>query len=143
MLLMASEVILRFTLNKPTMWIFETSLMLGVCIYVLAWSYVQRHRGHVRVELIYMLLKTRGRALLDVIGHLIFLFPLFIIFTYVSGQAALESWAINERMIYSRWYPPFAPIRTVIVIASFLLLVQSFAVFVRDVHLLIRGKAYD
>ena len=142
-LLMSYEVIMRFVFRKPSMWAFETSIMLGTCIYVIGWSYVQRHRGHIKVEIIYEHLTSRGKVLLDVVGHLIFLFPLFVIFTYASFDAAWEAWELNERMVLTRWYPPFAPLRTVVVIASFLLLLQSFANFFRDFYFLVRNKNYD
>ena len=47
-------VILRYVFNSPTMWAYETSIMLGTTIYVLGWAYVHRHGGHIRVEVFYI-----------------------------------------------------------------------------------------
>ena len=140
--LITFEVIMRFVFRNPTMWAFETSMILGVIIYVFAWSYVQRHRGHIRVEILYAALPPRGQAMIDVIGHILFFFPLFIVFTYASIGEAWESWITNERLTLTQWYPPVAPLRTLVAIASVLLLLQGAATLFRDAYQLIRNKSY-
>ncbi len=140
--LITLEVIMRFIFRNPTMWAFETSMILGVIIYVFAWSYVQRYRGHIRVEILYEALPPRGQALIDVIGHLLFFFPLFIVLTYASIGEAWESWVMNERSTLTQWYPPVAPLRTAVAIACLLLLLQGAATLFRDAYQLIRNKSY-
>ena len=134
---------MRFVLNNPSMWVLETSMMLGATIYVLGWSYVHRHRGHIRVDVFYMHLPPRGQAVVDIIGQLLFFFPLFIVFTYSAFDWAGEAWAVNEKMVKTYWYPPFAPLRTLIALASVLLLFQGAANFFRDFYLLVRNRQYD
>ena len=140
--LLVFEVTMRFVFRNPTMWAFETSMIAGVVIYVFSWSYVHRHRGHIRVEILYAALPPRGQAMIDVIGHILFFFPLFIVFTYVSVGEAWESWVTNERLTLTQWYPPVAPLRTLVAIASLLLVLQGAATFIRDAYQLVRNKSY-
>ena len=136
-------VILRYVFNSPTMWAYETSIMLGTTIYVLGWAYVHRHGGHIRVDVFYMRLSLRGRAIIDVVGDLLCCFPLIILLIYISAVWAGQAWSINEKMILTYWYPPAAPVRTIVVIGFCLLLFQGGAQFIRDLYQLIRNKPYD
>lgn len=142
-LVITQEVFMRFVLNNPSMWVLETSMMLGATVYVFGWSYVHRHRAHIRVDVFYVRLPPRGQAIVDIIGQLLLFFPLFIVFTYGALDWAKEAWVTNERMVKTYWYPPFAPLRTLIALASILLLLQGAANFFRDFYLLIRNKPYD
>ncbi len=142
-LLITLEVTRRFVFNAPSMWAFETAMMLGATIYVFGWAYVHRHRAHVRVDVFYVRLPRRMRALIDVLGNIFIFFPFIVMFTIAAIDRTQYAWAVNEKMEETVWYPPLAPLRTVIAIALILLLFQGAANFIRDLHLLIKNKPYD
>ena len=142
-LLIALEVTRRFVFNSPSMWAFETAMMIGATIYAFGWAYVHRHRAHVRVDVFYAHLPRRLQALVDVLGNIFFFFPFIIIFTIAAVDKAQYSWAVNEKMEETVWYPPLAPLRMVIAIALILFLFQGAANFIRDFHFLIRNEPYD
>jgi TRAP-type mannitol/chloroaromatic compound transport system permease small subunit len=142
-LLIALEVTRRFVFNAPSMWAFETAMMIGATIYAFGWAYVHRHRAHVRVDVFYAHLPRRLQALVDVLGNLFIFFPFIIMFTIAAIDKAQYAWAVNEKMEETVWYPPFAPLRTLVAIALILLLFQGAANFIRDFHFLIRNKPYD
>lgn len=140
---MTTEAIMRYAFSRPTEWSFEISVMLGATIYVLAWSYTHRHRSHIRVDVIYARLSPRAQAIVDVIGTLFFSLPLIVLMIYASIDNAWASWIEKERLIQTLWYPPAGPIRTVVALGFILLALQIIAQFVRDLHLLITGRAYE
>ena len=142
-LLITLEVTRRFVFNSPSMWAFETAMMVGATLYVFGWAYVHRHRAHVRVDVFYAHLPRRLQALVDVMGNIFLFFPFIIMFTLAAVNKAKYAWAVNERMEETVWYPPFAPLRTVIAIALILLVLQGAANFYRDFYVLIRNKPYD
>ena len=142
-LLITIEVTRRFVFNAPSMWAFETALMIGTAMYTLGWAYVHRHRAHVRVDVFYAHLPRRLQALVDVLGNIFLFFPFIIMFTIAAVNKAQYSWAVNEKMEETAWYPPFAPLRTVMAIALILLVLQGTANFIRDFYTLIRNKPYD
>jgi TRAP-type mannitol/chloroaromatic compound transport system permease small subunit len=142
-LLITLEVFRRFAFNSPSMWAFETSMMIGATIYVFGWAYVHRYRAHIRVDVFYNRLPRRMRALVDVLGNLFLFFPYIIVFTYQAGKWTKYAFEVNEKMQETGWYPPFAPLRTVLTIGMVLLLVQGIVNFIRDFYLLIRNKSYE
>lgn len=137
------EVISRFGFNAPTTWAYETSCMLGGIIYLIGWAYCYLHDIHVRVDIIYTHLSPRGKAIMDVVCALIFLFPLAILLLKTSIPWTVKAWEIGEVMAKSHWYPPAAPYRTVFSIGIFLLTLQCLARFIRDLHFAIRSKPLD
>ena len=134
------EVVMRYVFNSPTMWAYETSVMLGGTVYVMGWAYVHRHHGHVRVDVLYSRFSPRRKAIIDVICALLFLFPLLIVLLDASASFMRHAWSVNERLIVTYWMPPAAPFRTIVMIGLSLFALQSVAQFIRDLSLLIRNK---
>lgn len=135
------DVVMRYVFGAATIWAYETAVMVGATIYVMGWSYVHRHHGHVRVDVFYTHLSPRGKAIIDVICALLFLFPLLFVLIDTSVSYMLHSWAIGEVLAETFWYPPAAPFRTMIVVGLSLFALQSIVQFIRDLYPLIRNKA--
>lgn len=139
-LVLCFEVTMRYVFNAPTIWALETSMMLGGTIGFLGWSYTHRHQGHVRVDVFYTHLSPRGKAMIDIVCSLIFLFPLLIALIYASTSWMLFSWSMGERLVESSWLPPAGPIKTVMVLGVSLFAFQCVAQFIRDLCRLIKNK---
>jgi TRAP-type mannitol/chloroaromatic compound transport system permease small subunit len=139
----AYDTILRHFFNAPTIWSYETLCMAGGALYLLGASYVYLHDSHTRVDVIYNLLSPRKQALVNAICSIIFFFPLMIIILRLSVRWAIRAWRIHEVMFQSFWYPPAGPYRTVFAIGIFLLLLQGFARFIRDIYFIVRGEPID
>ena len=142
-LVLANETTLRYVFDQPTMWGYELSYMVGASMAVLAWSYTHRHKGHVRVDVIYSHLSLRGRAIIDVVCSVVFLGPLLYVLVRAGFNAVTFALRMNEVLAESSWLPPAWPIRTIIFIGFVLFALQCFAQFVRDVYALVRNESYD
>ena len=142
-LVMVYEVGARYVFNAPTIWAYETAMMLGATIAVLAWPYTHRHHGHVRVDVIYTHLPPRGKAIIDVVCFSLLFFPLLFALICTAGTRARFAWSIGEVLDEGYWYPPATPIRIVIVLGLSLFALQGVAHFIRDLRFLIRNKPYD
>jgi len=134
-LLLTYEAFMRYVLERPTIFTYEPSMMLGVSICVLGLAYTHLHQGHVRVDVFWRLLSPRGRALADIIGFLIFFLPVVGIMIWVSGAWAKWSIENHEKMAESYLYPPAWPVRVVMVIGFFMFILQAVAQFIRDIYL--------
>ena len=134
------DVVLRYVFNKPTIWAYETSCMLGATIIVAGWGYVLLHHGHVRVDVFYSRMSTRKKAIIDVVCGLLLFFPLIISLLWTSIPWMVDAWVRNEVMVETYWYPPAAPIRTLLVIGLAVFTLQGIAQFMRDLHLLIKSE---
>lgn len=142
-LVVVYDVIMRYVFNDPPMWAFDTAVMLGGTIYVLAWAYTHRHRGHVRVDVIYANLSPRKKAIIDAGGTLLLLFPLLALIIHESFRWMLRAWVIHERFMETYWYPPVAPFRTIVMLGFCLLFLQGVAEFVRNLYFSVKNKPYD
>lgn len=142
-LVVSYEVMMRYLFNNPSFWPYETSAMLGATIAAIGLSYAHLHRRHVKVDLLYIRFSTRGKAIIDIIGHVVFFLPFAILLTIVSTNWMIESFATGEVSDLTGWYPPLGPLRLVVAIAFlFLLLVGTIQLF-RDGYFLLKGRAYD
>lgn len=135
-LVLSYEVTMRYVFNAPTVWVMQTAMMIGGAIITLGWCFVQQQKSHVRVDLFYGRLSSKGQALVNVLGSLVFFFPFVGILTYRSFTQFLYSVAMSERMPETAWYPPVYPIKLVIFVGFLLFLLQGCAQFVRDVQAL-------
>ena len=134
------DIISRYVFNAPAIWAYETSTMLGGALYALGWAYCQVHDSHIRVDIFYGRLSQRGKAILDIVLSLVFFFPLFTYLLRTSFWAMVDAWRRGEVMQETFWYPPSGPFRTVIVIGVFLLFVQFIATFIRNIHIVAKGR---
>jgi len=142
-LIVTYEVFMRYVFTKPSLWAYEVTVMLAASLYVLAFSYAHLHRAHVRVDMIYSHLPSRGRAIIDALGGLLLFFPFIFLLTYISWSWMWHAWATAEKMPITGWYPPAGPLRTVVFIGIAMFALQGIAHFIRDVYLLIKNQPYD
>jgi TRAP-type mannitol/chloroaromatic compound transport system permease small subunit len=117
--------------------------MLGGVLYLLGASYDYLHDAHTRVDLLYNLLRPRGKALANVLSSLFLFFPLMVVMLYYSVTWTIRAIKINEVMFTSFWYPPAFPYRGIFAIGLFLLVLQGLARFIRDLYFVIRGEQLD
>lgn len=142
-LIMSYEVFMRYVLNSPTMWAYETMIMTGAAMYALAWAYVHREKAHIRVDVFYSRLSSKGKALIDALCTVFLFVPLISLLSYVAFSWMVRAWKIGEKSVETFWYPPIAPLRTAVFIGLVLFGLQGLAQFIRDVYLLLRNKSYD
>lgn len=126
------EVVSRHVFNKPTIWSYDVSYMLGGTAAFFGIAWVQRNRTHVRVDLFYENLSNKNKAILDLVLTTILFLPLMIIAFMNSFEAAVLSWNRLETAP-GAWRPPLYPLKTVIPIVLFLLILQGIAEFLRSI----------
>jgi TRAP-type mannitol/chloroaromatic compound transport system permease small subunit len=117
--------------------------MLNGTFAAMGFAYVHRHQGHIRVDVLYSHLSERKKALIDVLCTFFLFFPLVFVLIFVAADYAATAWIEGEVLIQSFWYPPAGPIRTVVLLALCLFLLQGIAQFIRDLYVLIRDRRYD
>jgi TRAP-type mannitol/chloroaromatic compound transport system permease small subunit len=134
------EVVSRYIFNNPTNWTLPISIMLMGLFSSCGWAYTYLYDRHVRVDIFYSRLSRRGKAWINVIMSIVFLFPMCIILISAGIKWAIFSWKISEKMIESSWLPPVAPFRTILILCFFIFTLQSISKFIQDVYFLIRKE---
>jgi TRAP-type mannitol/chloroaromatic compound transport system permease small subunit len=127
----------RVAFGIPINWVLEMSQFLLSAYYLLGGAYAMQQNAHVRMDLFYDRLSARKRALTDAIT---ILFVIFYLVVLVAGGISSTEYAITyNQKNYTAWAPPLWPIKIVMVIGIFLVLLQCVSSFFKDVAIL-RGK---
>lgn len=123
-------VIMRYGFNNPLTWGLELTIYLCAATYLVGGAYVHLHNGHVRMDVLYMRWSPRLKAIMDLV-----MFPVFFLSVGVLGWAGAE-WTIKALVegatSGSIWNPIIWPVRLLIPLGCFLLLLQGLAKFIRD-----------
>ncbi|MGB9698055.1 MAG: TRAP transporter small permease subunit [Thermodesulfobacteriota bacterium] len=132
------EIICRYLFNNPTIWAHETSQMIYGAYVILLGGYVLQRGGHVNVEILYGRFSPRQKAIIDLFTWLLFFY--FCGLLLIKGsEMAWDSFKVRETEP-TAFAPPIYPIKMTIPIGAFLLLLQGFAKFVRDLQMALFGK---
>ena len=138
--LVVYEVFRRYFLNSPTVWANELTQMAFGAYVILSGGHVLRWRGHVNVDILYSRLSIRKKALLDIITFFVFLLFVGMMLVY-GGSLALDSLRRFEHS-QSAWNPPIYPVKLLMPLGAFLLLLQGVAKLIRDVLTLFSREPY-
>ena len=100
-------------------------------------AYTQLSRGHIRMELVYIQMKPRGKVVMDLVSELVAI-AYFIALFWTSMGEAVNSWSLLEISVGLIQYPIY-PVRTVLVLGLGILLCQL-VLDVTDHVSMLRGK---
>ncbi len=142
-LVICAEVVMRYGLNRPTIQLPVIQTWTGTVLYVLAFSYVHLHKGHVRVDVLYARFADRWKAVVDSILWFVFFLPAIGVLIYTGYEWAEYALRTGERSTITYWYPPTAPIRIVVLTGLVLFFLQGFATLIRDLYFAVRNQPYD
>jgi len=132
------ESIARTIFNQPHIWVVEVAQFTMAAYYLLGGGYSMILDGHVRMDLLYGRWSGRTRAVMDAITALVLLFYLVVLLygAISSVEYALKYGQVN----YTSWAPPLAPIKIIMSIGILLMLLQTIAMFLKDLAVAIGGE---
>lgn len=133
MLTVCLEVILRYFLNRPQIWVTEVTECLLLYITFLGSAWLLRQEGHVRVDILLNRLRPRLNAFLGIFSSIIGVFVSLTLTIYGFSV----TWDYFQRGIYTptAMEIPVSAIIVIIPVGSLMLLVQ----FLRRTGLFIAG----
>lgn len=133
--LVCFDVITRYLFSETQAWIMELEWHLFAMVFLLGAGYAFKHDRHVRVDLFYTRFSPRDRALVNIIGGLIFLIPWSILIIIVSFKYAKISFLIRETSPDPGGLPAFYVIKFAITLGAFLLLLQGIASVLQSIFI--------
>ena len=113
----------------------ELQWYLFSVLFLLGAAYTLKHDDHVRVDVFYGKLSPRGKAWINLIGTVLFLFPFCLVVLITATPSVIESWSIMEMSPDPGGLPRY-PIKTVILFAFVLLIWQGIYIVIRQVKIL-------
>ncbi len=141
MLILVYEVFMRYLFNSPTNWGHELSTFLFGAQFMLGGAYCLWRGSMPNVDLLHTHIPFRLRSALDCVTML---FPIAIclLMFWLGGQIFLTSLSQLERT-NTVWAPPLYPLRGVIPLAAFLMLLQVFAQWLRRLYAALTGRPME
>ncbi len=141
MLLSCVVVFARYLLDVGLIPITETILYLHACVFMMGIAYTLRAGAHVRVDILYQRLSTRGQALVDLLGACLFLLPLTVFIVVTSLDYVSLSWRLQEASAEPGGLPGVYLMKGLIPLMAVLLGIQGIAEIARLTQILMTPKA--
>jgi TRAP-type mannitol/chloroaromatic compound transport system permease small subunit len=135
------EIVARYVFNSPTIWAHGVSQRMFAVYYILSGGLVSLTRSHVAMDLIYTKWSPRGKAIAD-----LFTFALVLVFGGILFWESISYAADSLRMLEPDNTPfraPLYPVKMIVPIGVFILLLQELANAIRNVYIIATGRAYD
>jgi TRAP-type mannitol/chloroaromatic compound transport system permease small subunit len=127
-LLMSS--IFRATFNVSFIWVVEMAQFMLTAYYILGGPYSLQLDSHVRMDLLYGRWSDRTRAVVDAITICFLIFYLAIL---LMGGISSTEYAIKYgQQNQSAWAPQLWPIKVLMTVGIFMMLLQAIAIFFRN-----------
>jgi TRAP-type mannitol/chloroaromatic compound transport system permease small subunit len=133
-------VVLRYVFDSGYIWMQESLTWMHALVFMVGAAYTLKHDEHVRVDVIYRGLSVRRRALIDLIGTLLFLLPFCAYVLYESLPYLEGSWRIGERSREAGGLPALYLLKAVIPLMAILLAMQGLAIVLRCIATLRRPE---
>ena len=134
-------VVLRYVYGMSWIALNESVLYMHATLFMLGAGYTLLIDGHVRVDIFQARAGARGKAWIDLIGHVVLLIPSMLALLYWSWPSVRNAWAIREGAISVGGIPAVFLLKTLIPAFCVLLLVQSVACLARTVLMLRADRA--
>ncbi|MFQ5803500.1 MAG: TRAP transporter small permease subunit, partial [Candidatus Methylomirabilales bacterium] len=127
----------RYVFNSPTNWAHEGMFLMFGMQYLISGGYAYSEDAHVRVDVLYVHLPKRGKAVVDIITS--------VFFFLFAGTLLWTGWtfmmdAINiGEVSFTEWAIQYWPVKSTMAIGALLILLQGLAKLIKDV-LILTGK---
>ena len=125
----------------PTLWVYDTSRMLGGVIFMAAAAYALMRGVHIRADFLFRNWTSKTQATVDATLYLAFYFPAMLFFFWTALEYGLDAFGRDiftssgwERASDSTWAPILWPARIFMPIGAFLLLLQGLPELFRAFH---------
>ena len=112
--------------------LLEAQWYLFSLLFLLPAAWALEQDTHVRVDVVYDRLPPRGRAAVDLAGHLLMLLPFTAGLLWLSWPTVLASWTVREGSPDPGGLPRY-PLKAVLLVALVLVLAQGVSQVIQDV----------
>ena len=118
-------VILRYGLNLGWIWLQESVTYLHGMVFMLAAAWTLQDDGHVRVDIFYRDRPARHKALVNLLGMMLFLIPFCIFMLVIGWEYVFSSWRLLEGSREAGGLPLVYILKSLILLMPAMLLLQA------------------
>jgi len=131
-ILVVLVVITRYFLGLGSIALQESVTYLHCLVFMMGIAFTLKHDGHVRVDIFYRGFSPRCKALVNLIGALLFLIPFCLLIFFTSWDYVLSSWVIRETSAENNGLPFIYLLKTLMLLMPVTLLLQGIAEIIRS-----------
>ena len=131
-------VVMRYVFDAGLIWLQESVTWMHAVVFMLGAAYTLEQEDHVRVDVFYRTMSETRRAWVDLLGVLLFLWPLCFLLTWTAFDFVAVSWKLREASRESGGLPyPLVPLlKSVLLIMPLTVALQGAALLLRSVETL-------
>ncbi|MDR3420217.1 MAG: TRAP transporter small permease subunit [Xanthobacteraceae bacterium] len=130
-------VVLRYVFGFGSIALQESVLYAMAALVMLGGAWTLQTGGHVRIDIFYGPATPRTRAVVDLIGALVFLMPFAVVLALVSIPYAARSWTVFEQSREASGLPLTYLLKTLIPLFAVFIGLQGIAQAIRAALVLI------
>lgn len=130
-LITAYEVVMRYIVERPTIWSWDLNIQIFAAIIMLGGGYTLLNKSHVVVDVLVVNMDARKRAILDLITS-VFFFMGMIVLLAGGWEMAWLSFKVRETMP-TIWAPPYYPMKMLIPVGTFLVILQGISELLKNI----------
>ena len=128
------DVVMRYFFRSGSIAMQEMEWHLFSIIILLGISYTLKEDGHVRVDLIYDTLSQKKKAIINMVGVVLFILPIAILIGYGSIDYVVEAFQSGEQSgdpggLTNRWL-----VKSLIPISFLFLIITSIGFFIKNLN---------
>jgi TRAP-type mannitol/chloroaromatic compound transport system permease small subunit len=124
-------VVLRYAFDTGYPWMQELYVWQHAVVFMAGAGYTFLHRGHVNVDVLYGKLGARGKAWIDILGTLLFLFPWLAVVWFTSLPFVKASWRVFESSGNANGMPAMYLLKSMLLVFCVLMFLQGLSLIAR------------
>ena len=126
------ECIARNVFNQPGVWVLELCTFIVAGYFILGGAYSVLSGAQVRMDIFYRRWSPRKKAIVDLITFAAF--PIYFGVLFWTGLWHARYAYVFHEISNTAWGPIQWPIKAVITVGFFLMLLQAISIFIKDLY---------
>ena len=128
-------VIMRYVFDAGLIWMQESVTWMHAAVFMVGAAYTLLHEEHVRVDIFYRKMSERNRAIVDLIGVVLFLLPLCGLLALMAYDFAAAAWSIHEtsREPGGLPYPMIPLMKSIVIFMPVAVALQGISMLTRSI----------
>jgi TRAP-type mannitol/chloroaromatic compound transport system permease small subunit len=132
----AMVVVLRYIFLISFTWMQELYVWIHAIVFLAGASFAMLINAHVRVDILYNKWSLKTRAIVEIIGAVVFTLPWMIVLALLTWPFVLDSWKILEGSAQPNGMPGVFLFRTMLLVFCALMTLQCLAIIARGLLVL-------
>lgn len=129
-------VVLRYVYGFGSIFMQESVTYLHATLFMVGAGYTLLHGGHVRVDIFYRNATPRRKALVDLLGVLLFLIPVCVLIGWSSFPYVQQSWSVFEGSKETSGIQGVFLLKSVILVFVVLMVLQGVSLALQSIMVL-------